>query len=108
MRYKNNNYIDISKALKGQKQTGRSFHITFAVLKKKVLAIGVNNYDRVVYKTNMENIKYLVLSLINLAFIQKFLQFLNWEKKIVLILNFLILELITMEILHLLNLVQIV
>lgn len=39
-------------------------------------------------KSNMENIKYLVLSLINLAFIQKFLQFLNWEKKIVLILNF--------------------
>lgn len=49
-------------------------------------------------KSNMENIKYLVLSLINFAFIQKFLQFLNWEKKIVLILNFLILELITMEI----------
>lgn len=45
-----NNYIDIAKALKCHKQTGRSFHVTFAVQKKKVLAIGINNYDRVVSK----------------------------------------------------------
>lgn len=52
-----NNYIEIAKALKGTKQTGRAFHVTVATQKKKVLAIGVNNYDRVVYKTRFGKYK---------------------------------------------------
>lgn len=50
-------YINIAKALKGNKQTGRMFHITVAVKKKKVLAIGINNYDRIVDKTRFGKYK---------------------------------------------------
>lgn len=36
--------IEISRALKGKNQTGRAFHCSFALLKKKIIGIGVNSY----------------------------------------------------------------
>lgn len=38
--------LEISYALKGKKQTGRQFHITFAFYKNRIHAIGINDYHR--------------------------------------------------------------
>lgn len=37
--------IEISRALKGKNQTGKSFHTTFILRKRKILSIGINNYN---------------------------------------------------------------
>lgn len=47
----------MAKALKGNAQTGRAFHVTIAVYKKKILAIGINNYNRTVYRTRFGKYK---------------------------------------------------
>jgi deoxycytidylate deaminase len=37
-------YVEFARALRGRKQTGQSFHVTFICKKRKVIAIGVNSY----------------------------------------------------------------
>ena len=37
---------EITRALKSSKQTGKSFHTTFAFRGSKLLSIGINNYNR--------------------------------------------------------------
>jgi deoxycytidylate deaminase len=37
-------YVEFARALRGSKQTGQSFHVTFICKKRKVIAIGVNSY----------------------------------------------------------------
>lgn len=39
-------YAEIAKALKPSNQTGQFFHVTFVCKKRKVLAIGINNYHK--------------------------------------------------------------
>lgn len=39
--------IEIARALKGEKQTGRYFHCTFILKKRKIISIGINDYIRV-------------------------------------------------------------
>lgn len=39
-------FIEIAKALKPVKQTGRFFHVTFVCRKRKTLAIGINDYRK--------------------------------------------------------------
>lgn len=38
--------ITLAKALKGEKQTGRSFHVTFGYDKNRLVVVGINNYDK--------------------------------------------------------------
>lgn len=40
-------YIEIAYALKPASQTGQFFHLTFVCSKKKILAIGINNYHKI-------------------------------------------------------------
>lgn len=47
--------IDISKALKAEKQTGRNFHTTFALRKSKIIAVSFNDYT----KTHPNTINYI-------------------------------------------------
>ena len=37
--------IEISKAMRPEYQTGRAFHTTFAMVKNKIVAIGVDDYN---------------------------------------------------------------
>lgn len=39
-------YIEIARALKGKHQTGQFFHVTFICRKRKVISIGINNYNK--------------------------------------------------------------
>lgn len=41
-------FIRIAKAMKESNQTGKNFHCTFVVKKRKLLIIGVNNYNKVI------------------------------------------------------------
>jgi deoxycytidylate deaminase len=54
-----NSYVELARALRGSKQTGQCFHVTFLCKKRKVLAIGINSYIKLcpshkfgVYKPN--------------------------------------------------------
>lgn len=38
--------VEISRALKDEKQTGKQFHTTFAIRKNKILAISFNDYTK--------------------------------------------------------------
>lgn len=39
--------VEITRALKSHNQTGQYFHATFIFKKRKTLAIGINNYNKV-------------------------------------------------------------
>jgi len=41
-----NRLVEISKALKPLKSSGRAFHVTGAVKKGRIVCIGINNYHR--------------------------------------------------------------
>lgn len=41
-----NKLEEITRALKSSKQTGKSFHTTFAFRGNKLLSIGINNYNK--------------------------------------------------------------
>lgn len=41
-----NRLIEISKALKAKKQTGRSFHVTFILHRRRIISIGINNFHK--------------------------------------------------------------
>jgi len=47
-----NRLTEISIALKSKRQTGRTFHTTFILEKKRIISIGVNNLDKSHPKTN--------------------------------------------------------
>jgi len=38
--------VEISRALKDEKQTGRAFHVTFALRKNRIIALGCNDYTK--------------------------------------------------------------
>ncbi len=38
--------VEISRALKDEKQTGRAFHTTFALRKNRIVNIGFNDYNK--------------------------------------------------------------
>lgn len=39
-------FVDIAKALKLTHQTGRCFHCSLAIKQKKIICIGINNYQK--------------------------------------------------------------
>lgn len=39
-------YIELARALKPSNQTGQMFHVTIACRKRKIIAIGINNYRK--------------------------------------------------------------
>lgn len=41
-------YVEIARALKPTNQTGQFFHTTFICKKRKILAIGINNYNKTI------------------------------------------------------------
>jgi hypothetical protein len=47
--------VEISRALKGEKQTGRQFHVTFVLFKNRIREISWNNYQ----KTHPRTINYI-------------------------------------------------
>lgn len=47
--------VEISRALKDEKQTGKQFHVTFAIRKHRILRIAFNNYT----KTHPSTINYI-------------------------------------------------
>lgn len=42
-----NRLIEISKALKPKRSTGRAFHTTFAVRNRRIIKIGINDYNKI-------------------------------------------------------------
>lgn len=47
-----NRLVEISSALKAKKQTGRSFHSTFILFRRRIISIGTNNFNKSHPKTN--------------------------------------------------------
>ena len=47
----------LAKSLRKIYQSGRTFHITVAIYKRKVLAVGINNYSRIVFRTKLGTYK---------------------------------------------------
>ena len=47
--------VEISRALKDEKQTGKQFHVTFAMRRNRIVKIGLNDY----HKTHPCTINYV-------------------------------------------------
>lgn len=79
-----NRLTEISVALKSKRQTGRTFHTTFILEKKRIISIGINNLEKATQRppSSIMSGKRKVRLLRH--FILKWMDGSSWAKQIVL------------------------